>query len=96
MIAYLLQFTPGIAISVLAFMAFGICLYAWNRYRDFPAFGYLYVTLYFAVLYGILFIFQPADETRRFFVRIGVIGLLVDIIIWRIDFIRRERKKHGR
>ena len=95
LLMYLLLFVPEVLIAVLALLAFGISLYAYHEFHDFPAFGYLFPLAYVFAVY-LWFVFANPDEiTRRVLARFGLIGFMIDIVVWRINFIS-EKRKNGR
>jgi hypothetical protein len=84
---------PEIIIIVLAFVSMLLCLRNWIKVKEYASIGYFIGSLYVFILYVIILAFNPPDILRRFWARLGYIIILSNIIIWRITFYTRQRRK---
>ncbi len=89
----ILMIVPELALAIAALVVCAVCVYSWIRYKEYAALGYTLPLLYFAVIYFSFFLYSPDDLTRREWVRPGIFGLMIDIAIWRIVFIMRQKRK---
>lgn len=86
---------PEIAVILFAGIALAICVYVWIAYKEYAAVGYVIPCIYFIALYTAFAIYNPDDAMRRLWVRPGLVGIFMDIAIWRLVFIIRQRRKHS-
>lgn len=80
--------------SLVALVA---CGWNWLKEKEYASLGYLVPVLYFCLMYAYVVLFQSHDEiAQQMFGRAGVFIFLMDVVVWRVVFIRRrQRRRYG-
>lgn len=88
-----LESIPEAIVVILSFVAIVTCVFNWVAVREYASLGYLLACAYLFTTYITFILVDASDEQRRFWARLGFVILLSNIIIWRVNFYLRQRKK---
>lgn len=89
----LLDRVSEVAMLAMAVALLTVCVWSWKNEKDYIALSYIFPSVYLCFMYAYVVFFPHTEVAQQMFGRSGLFILMMNVLIWRLVFIRRKQKQ---